>query len=396
MACLNSDGKFWSITTYEHEIWGSNWRWEKPVNEDYVASELVKHLNNNFYYLHITTGSLRVHNLSDLFTDSQINEMMTGKALLVINLNCESHIADILESIWEEIIIKHQIKSDSVIFITESHNIGKYAYSVAEKFKCSPFKIKHVNYVEMMSKPQENYNHKPLEFSNIKKCFLNFNRFWRPHRVALVSLLVSYGLLEKGYVSLSKTATLGSPFSSLKDFYDNRNQYIRNQNLLKVIECNKEKIINIGDLVVDIEDLSEVVLIGETDRTLKYYESSYFSLVTETNFYGNTDIDQSSVFITEKIFRPMVHFQPFMVLSTFNYLKYLREKGYKTFHPYIDESYDDEEDDDLRMIKIINEVRRLCSFSDDQIKQFIEDCKPICIHNYNLLTTRQLTFTDLV
>jgi len=63
--------------------------------------------------------------------------------------------------------------------------------------------------------------------------------------------------------------------------------------------------------------------------------------------------------------------------------------GYKTFHPYIDESYDLETDDNKRMMMIVNEIERLSNFSDDELRSFIENINPICDHNFNVLNEKQ-------
>jgi 16S rRNA G966 N2-methylase RsmD len=44
-------------------------------------------------------------------------------------------------------------------------------------------------------------------------------------------------------------------------------------------------------------------------------------------------------------------------------LRVLREQGYKTFSPYIDESYDTIENDDLRFEAIVKEIKRLNNFT---------------------------------
>ena len=47
------------------------------------------------------------------------------------------------------------------------------------------------------------------------------------------------------------------------------------------------------------------------------------------------------------------------MLSTQNYLQHIQAQGYKTFSPYIDESYDQEPDAYKRMNLAIDQVERL-------------------------------------
>ena len=72
-------------------------------------------------------------------------------------------------------------------------------------------------------------------------------------------------------------------------------------------------------------------------------ESTWISLVSET-------LENDSIFFqTEKTGKPMLCAKPFIVLSGKNYLKNLRDIGFRTFHPIIDESYDQIDDKQERV-----------------------------------------------
>ena len=71
------------------------------------------------------------------------------------------------------------------------------------------------------------------------------------------------------------------------------------------------------------------------------YSRSKIELVTETE----TDF----FFITEKTIKPIRAGIPFVMVGCQNYLKKLRQLGFKTFHPHIDESYDSEPDTNKRI-----------------------------------------------
>ena len=59
--------------------------------------------------------------------------------------------------------------------------------------------------------------------------------------------------------------------------------------------------------------------------------------------------------------------------------------GYKTFHPFIDESYDLEVDDLTRYVKIVEQINVLCNMSEEQTQAFLSSTKDIVEHNYNTL-----------
>ena len=85
----------------------------------------------------------------------------------------------------------------------------------------------------------------------------------------------------------------------------------------------------------------------------KPYNDTKYSLVPETNDTND------EIFMTEKIWKPIIAQQPFVVHGNYLYLQRLREMGFKTFANYFDEDYDLEMDKDMRMDKIVNTCRDL-------------------------------------
>ena len=83
----------------------------------------------------------------------------------------------------------------------------------------------------------------------------------------------------------------------------------------------------------------------------KPYNETAFNIVSESN---DNDHD---VFMTEKIWKPIIAQQIFVVHGNYLYLQKLREMGFKTFGQYFDESYDIEKDPDKR----IDAIGKLCS-----------------------------------
>jgi hypothetical protein len=129
-------------------------------------------------------------------------------------------------------------------------------------------------------------------------------------------------------------------------------------------------------------------LVPISSNVQKYYDSTYFSVVTETLFYQGRKLEYNG-FYSEKTFKPIAHKHPFILLSTPQSLKRLKELGYRTFHPYIDESYDSEENDSTRMLMIVNEIEKLCKMPIEDLQYKMEQCRLICEHNYNLLLSKK-------
>jgi UDPglucose 6-dehydrogenase len=208
-----------------------------------------------------------------------------------------------------------------------------------------------------------------------KKNFIALNRMPRPHRLALVEKLFEYDLIDKGYVSFGTEPS-----------WDTRTKFI--------IEHCKDEFPNIYK---NIDKLPLDINIATTRENpadiwiqdVEFFEESYFSVVTETVYFTGPqtsmlgDSSSTSIFPSEKIYKPIAMLQPFILASTPGFLSALRKCGYKTFHPYINETYDTIEDDNERMTAIVNEIARLCSFTDDEWKEWMQNIKPIVEYNKN-------------
>ena len=79
--------------------------------------------------------------------------------------------------------------------------------------------------------------------------------------------------------------------------------------------------------------------------------------------------------------------QPFIYVGFAGALKQLKVWGFKTFYPYIDESYDDERDSIIRCKMIENEIRKLNEKSIEELHQWYYSIKDILLHNQTHLKT---------
>jgi hypothetical protein len=106
------------------------------------------------------------------------------------------------------------------------------------------------------------------------------------------------------------------------------------------------------------------------------------SLVLETVF-------DSRIHLTEKTLRPIACGHPFILMSGPNALSYLRKYGFKTFHPFIDESYDTELDTEKRKHKILQEIHRLSNLDSKKLNKIVDKCRNIAKHNKQIFFSEQ-------
>ena len=109
-----------------------------------------------------------------------------------------------------------------------------------------------------------------------------------------------------------------------------------------------------------------------------HYTESYCNIVLETHF----DADGSGgAFLTEKIFKPIKHGQPFVIVGCPGSLATLRELGYKTFDHAIDNTYDTIQDNTQRWIAVKEVISKLKS---QNLHTWFESCRSDVEHNQRL------------
>ena len=104
-------------------------------------------------------------------------------------------------------------------------------------------------------------------------------------------------------------------------------------------------------------------------------------IVTESHCTNIRESGNALAF-TEKTWKPIMNLHPFILVANKHSLKHLRNYGFKTFSPFIDESYDDIDDVEGRIIAIQNEVDRLCKLPIKQLHDWYWSIEDILKHNY--------------
>jgi hypothetical protein len=204
-----------------------------------------------------------------------------------------------------------------------------------------------------------------------KKDFLFLCRHWKLHRIALMSMLHKLGL-DNNLVSWDN-----------KFFDENTIRDFQN------IDYNPEfvELIKTTSRHLDIEDLTKIAGYGFESKDI--YLNSYISLVSESIFF-QIDADENGLsdfptgYLSEKIWKPIGHSQPFILAGPSKSLKYLKTLGFKTFSPYIDESYDLENNDYKRLELIVKEVDKFANKTKEEKDDFLRNVSEICKYNQEL------------
>lgn len=310
---------------------------------------------------------------------------------------CNSHEAfdSIVEPIYKYVVLSHHIPAEKIIVFSGSFDLASTIEDASEKFRRGKLKAELVmDFEKAVQETVEHFEHvngrefkipQTLDYKDYPKKYINFNRRWRPARPTFVSLLLAYGILDQGYVSLAPS-DCGSKWPEYWMNIEHMNHEFTQ--LLEIIRPHRGEIINLPPLYLDTDDLVTNRAVAD-DSTSYLYENTYFSLVAETNYYTSHSGMESSRFLSEKAFKPMLFKHPFIFISTPRILSAIKQIGYQTFSPLINESYDWIDNDGDRMIAIVEETKRLCSLNHKELKEFLGGCKEICDFNYDVFMMKK-------
>jgi len=107
------------------------------------------------------------------------------------------------------------------------------------------------------------------------------------------------------------------------------------------------------------------------------FYNTRFSLVQET------EVGNISNRYTEKTLKCLTIGHPFIVAGNYQVLKLLKQDGFKSFSPHINEQYDEILNTKDRTSAVLNETQRLCNMSNEEWLDLLKKIEPVLEHNFN-------------
>ena len=206
-----------------------------------------------------------------------------------------------------------------------------------------------------------------------RKDFLFLCRHWKEHRLSILYNLYQLGL-DNNLVSWDNKFYNENYVNSIRNRFDN-------DEFISLIKNESRHL--------DIDDLTKIAGYGFEDKSI--YLNSYLSIVTESIFFqirenGSNDpfAEFPTGYLSEKIWKPIGHCQPFILAGPAKSLEYIKSLGFKTFDGFIDESYDNVVDDDRRLYMINEEIVKFANKTKEQKDEFLKNVLDICKHNQKL------------
>lgn len=198
--------------------------------------------------------------------------------------------------------------------------------------------------------------------------FTALSRLHKSWRATVMTDMLSHHLLDNSYWSYCETGSLvdeDNPIEidSIANLRANTEQFLTS--------CP-----HISDELDNDDRNNHAVLVP------KYFANAYCNLVLETHF----DADQSGgAFITEKTFKPIKHGQLFFIIGAPGSLQVLRDLGYRTFDSVLDNSYDVEQNNTQRWIKL----REAITNAQMDLPNLFERAREDIAHNQQLFLSEK-------
>ena len=351
----------------------------------YISESTVDYINNKNMYLVINfshEGCVPIRSFKQFHKLLDFRKISPKKVIFIYN---DSN---------NIITYKKWCDSNGIV---DRINILNYQYSLFNKAE-ELYKL--IIYKKTVLQPDISYKSSAVSDDYFKKTkdnirghhFLSYNRMIRDHRFLFLIGLESLGLIEKNLVSFNFDFNLqgktdkdhkGGLYSLLDK--NNVTEEKFNEILLKLSKQNDKKTLNsygtklfeYGMKVVDYKNLENIV--GYGFENSEPYLNSYFSVITESLFFEN------NLYLSEKSWKGFMHFHPFILFGRPGSLKEMKKYGFKTFEPFIDESYDEEINDIERFFKVMREINRLCKMNLNETHDWYWEMEDILIYNRNLM-----------
>lgn len=377
----------------EHQL-GNTFRWFDNFHRYVVATKLLDVVDVDSVNLHdseIYLYPLEILQLHWLYTpatydnkdyyllDTVSPELMqlflSGKVKIIINLihdpimmknirQIENYFSSNGVDPKNIIIVAGNHQEDTKLTVIESSTF--FAHESAKEMMQFPF-------VGSLKYKADIVREADLNGARRPKHFLTLNRASRQHRYYLLYELTRMNMLDKCIMSF-----ISHP--------NEETQHI--QKWLQKRYCDGidadiiEKANSLLPIELDTVGFDDKLGFPSNQTDKDWYMNSYVSIVSETDFIHN-----DYPFNSEKTFRPFVNLHPFVHFGNIGAIQLLHDLGFKTFAPYIDESYAYEDNKKKRAQLIIKEIERLGNMPLDEIHNLYYNLKDTLLYNQEHLKT---------
>lgn len=198
-----------------------------------------------------------------------------------------------------------------------------------------------------------------LEQKNIAKDFLIYARDWsgnREYRLKFLELIYQAQLVSDSVCYFNEVSANQKCYYMDYEF---QNPKLKISSIDLAQGLTKSVVDSSASGYYDVDDIA----------------STNISIILETQFDG------SKIHLTEKICRALACGHPFVLAAGTGALAYLKHYGFKTFDPWLDESYDLETDSVQRLQKIVDTMKKFTSLESSKKTQVVNQLNLIADYN---------------
>ena len=280
-----------------------------------------------------------------------------------------------LESIYKTIIFRN-LDTSRIYILVMDENYVRFVKNYFAKHNISNIKVACYN---ILLKKTPFYK---VQKNKVEARFSAFSRNFNNWRLRLFIELQNENLLSKFKYSFGTR----NPYSG-EEF--DKNKII---NLLPNCGFNKnispllDEWISNSPYLLDSGKDKFALIVSETIANCGIHlliESHFDTFATDHHaLVERLKVEEySPAFPTEKTWKALSCCVPIIAFTTPYFLRDLRKLGFKTYSPFIDESYDLIEDNEARFNAIFSEIKRLSSLSEGRFNALLKNTKPIAEYN---------------
>jgi hypothetical protein len=328
-------------------------------------------------------GTSGKHNLFSYLNERYLADLQSERAYLLLDQSHEGYHSDWLFTWFHDSCNKYKINPKQIIYVTGDMNVeSKYSTWLTQApqndkmlvigypiFEAAVYTESN-NLTKIKKLPplitiEENIEYKVNNLQDIKlyNCLQKrprAHRFWLFGKLYYNNLLYD-GINSMNYISHEHTYYCGRTMT--------KEEYSSLEKLLPMLPPSKE---TPEKELKDFEDMDSGKYQMRFNDDLMV--QTWFSIISEASFGEDT------CFLSEKIFKPLAAGHPFIVFGNKNSLYYLRELGYKTFSPFIDETYDTLDTWD-RLDAIIHTIQNIKKMNANEKLNWYKGMVDVLLHN---------------
>jgi hypothetical protein len=292
----------------------------------------------------------------------------SGQYTIIFNNSAEGSWT--LESQIKQLKLDELAQSKRVLFVGGADISPEYTCLSHEYFL--PIILDYEENIAVQAHTNEIFEKKQKPYK-----FLFLNGRARPHRKYLYERFKRAGLLDQAlWTMLDAKPTVVRSFTFIENNINVMATPSPLHRLPDYYEVSRYRDPKFGPVVLDQTNLKQELFRqewGEIYLTPEPYVDTYFSLVTET-----VCAESIYSFRTEKMAKPLAMGHPFIIAANAGYYRDLRNLGFKTFDGIIDESFDQIDNAQARMNRVVSVVEDLCQ---QDLASFLRACYNVCKYN---------------